>query len=143
SIEHGHLRAVLDDNGEIAVDQLEIAVAPITLDGMFGKPAQLQDVILRLADPVRGSATWTSADDATTAMPMVFDVGRAFSVNGGKPQPLVTLRRPPDSVAISLTGTGDHVAASIDIDATGQLWTWTDLVEITEVTLSLGAETAD
>jgi hypothetical protein len=142
AISHGHLRATIDDNGQLAIDELEIAVAPIALDGMYDRPAQLQDVILRLAQPVRGEAAWTSDDDATATLPMVFDVGLAIAVDGKDPVRLVTQRRPPERVAVALGGNGDRVDASLDIDASGELWSWDGLVQVTEVAFSLNAATA-
>src|SRR5262245_44708497 len=38
-LEHGHLRATLGDDGQLAIDELEIAIAPIVLERMFDRPA--------------------------------------------------------------------------------------------------------
>src|SRR5690349_4032570 len=74
-VEHGHLRAAIDDSGQLEVEQLEIAVAPFVLEGMFDTPAELENVVLRLAEPVRAKVAWTSSDEAVATLPMVFDVG--------------------------------------------------------------------
>ncbi len=143
AIQHGYIRVALDDSGRLAIGELEIAVAPITTVLASGKPARLQDIGARLVVPARGDVTWASDDEATATIAMVFDVGGALALDGGTPKPLATQRLRPQSVDITLDGTGDHIDASLRLDAIGELWTWADGVEITEITLSLGAETAN
>lgn len=143
TVEHGYVRAALDDTGQLAIDQLELGLAPISLDGVFQKPTQLQNVTLHLTAPARSSMAWTSADDATTTIPLTLDFDWWIAIDGGAPIPLATQHLPTENVAVVLGGTGDHVEASLDLDARGVLWNWADLVQITELSLSLGAETAD
>lgn len=144
AVEHGYLRAAIDDrSGKLAIQKLEVAVAPITLEGVFEKSAQLQDVRLRLAEPAYSEAAWTSDDDATATLVMTFDFDWAIAFDGGQPYPLATQHLPPQTVQVVLAGSGDHVDASLDVDATGELWNWADLVQLTDLSLSLTAETAD
>lgn len=143
AIEHGYLRAALDDDGRLAIDQLEIAIAPIALDGVFERPAQLQDVRVRLREPVRGDVTWTSVDDASATVDMAFDLDWAITFAGDDPYPLATQHISVDAVAVELGGYGDHVDARLTIDASGELWSWADLVQITDLALSVTAETND
>lgn len=142
AIPYGHMRAAIDDSGNLTIDQLEIAVAPIAMDRMFDKPAQLQSVSLRLAKPLLSETAWTSADDATATLTMVFDLNWAIAFDGGRPFTLPTRRLPPESVHVVLAGDGDHIKVLLDIEASGELWNWADRVQITEVSLSLSAETA-
>jgi hypothetical protein len=143
AIEHGHLRAALDDNGQLAIDQLEIAVAPIALDGVFSKPAQLQDVKLRLVEPVRSDAAWTSDDNAAASLVMQLDFDWSIAFDGGEAYPLASQHLPPQSVDVTLAGSGDHIEALVDLEAAGELWNWADIVQITELSLSLSGSTAD
>lgn len=143
AIEHGYVRAEIDDSGRIAVGELEIALGPIALDGVFSKPAELRDVHARLTDRVAADPTWTSADRAVATFAMTFDFDWSISFDGGEPYPLATQQLPPVDVDVVLDGDGDHVEASIDIAAAGELWSWADLLEVTELSLSLDAETAD
>lgn len=143
AVQHGYVRAAVDDNGQLAIDQLDIAIAPITLDGMFGKPAQLQDVRLRLVEPARGEVTWTSADDATATLAVAFDFDWAIAFDGGEAFPLATQHLPPTTIDVVLAGNGEHVGAWLDLDAVGELWNWAGLVQISELALSVRAETAD
>ena len=105
-IQRGYMRAGVDEDGQLEIDQLEIAIAPITIDGMFDRPVQLQDVILRLAEPVRSEAAWTSEDDATATLEMALDLGWAIAFDGGHVYRIPTQHLPPGSVEVVLSGSG-------------------------------------
>ncbi|HEX5061023.1 MAG TPA: hypothetical protein VFV99_16765 [Kofleriaceae bacterium] len=143
TVDHGYVRAALDGNGQLEIDQLEIALAPISLDGVFAKPAELQNVILRLTHSTRADATWTSSDNASATLPMTFDFDWWIAIDGEAPIPLATQQLPSINVGVDLGGNGDVVEASVDISASGVLWNWADLVQITSLDLTLGAKTAD
>jgi hypothetical protein len=143
TIERGYVRAGIDANGQLEIDQLEVALAPITLDGVFAKPAVLQDVVLRLAEGVHSEATWASPDAARATLQMELAFDWAIAIDGGEPYPLASQRMPLQHVDVVLTGDGDHVDAFIDVDAAGELWNWADIVQITALDLSLTAATAD
>lgn len=143
AIEYGYVRAAVDANGQLIVDELELAVAPIPLDGVFQKPAVLQGVRLRLAGPARSAAVWTSKDDATATLSISLDFDWSISFDGGEAYPLATQHLPPESVAVVIGGSGDHVDAWFELAAAGELWNWADLVQITELSLALSAATAD
>jgi hypothetical protein len=142
-IQRGYVRAALDTNGQLTIDDFEVVLATIPMERVFDRPVQLQDVSLRLAEPVRADVTWSSADEASASLAMPFDVGWAIAFDGGKPFPQVTQRVRPDNVKVVLSGSGDHVEASLEIDATGELWNVAGQVQFTEVRFSLGAQTAD
>jgi hypothetical protein len=143
TLEHGHVRAAIDDRGQLVIDQLDIAVAPIVLDGVFQKPAALHGVRLRLVESARSAATWATADDATATLSMELDLDWSIVLDGGEPYPLATQHLPTMTVDVVLAGSGDHIDARIDLAAEGELWSWADIVQITELTLSLDAQTAD
>lgn len=142
AILRGYIRASIDDSGRLAIQRLEVDLAPIQLS-VFERPARLQDVHVRLPTPVEADVVWGSEDQATAivAMPFEFDWAIKF-VDDEQATPLGTQRLPVTNVAVSLTGTGDHVSARIDIDASGELWNWADLVEMTDISMSLDAQTA-
>lgn len=143
AVQRGYVRTAIDDSGQLEITELEIAFAPITLDGMLGKPAQLEDVQLRLAHPVHGEATWRSEDDVSATFAASFDFGGAIALDGAEAVPLVTAHLPPVTIDVALYGVGDHVAASLDVEATGELWDWGNAVQLTELALAVTAETAD
>ena len=143
AIERGYARIAIEDSGQLEIDQLEIVIAPITLEGVFGRPAHLHDVRLRLAKPVRSELAWTSEDEATATLVMPLDFGWAVAFDGGEAMSLATLHLPPESVDITLAGDGDHVSGRLEVRAAGELGNWADLVQISEMALSITAETAN
>ena len=42
-----------------------------------------------------------------------------------------------------LGGSGDRVTAQIDITGSGELWNWADVLQMTDISMSLDAETAN
>ena len=143
AVERGYVRATIDDSGQLEITQLEIAFAPITLDAMFDAPAQLEDVHLRLAGPVRGEPAWRSEDDVSATLVAALDFGGAIAVGGDDAIPLVTAHLPPVTIDVALYGEGDRITASLAIAATGELWDWENAVELTELTLAVTAETVN
>jgi hypothetical protein len=139
SIEHGHARTSLDDSGRLSIDQLEIALAPISLARMLDKPAELHDVRIRLGARTVADPMWESRDDATASFDMHLDFDWALALEGGEPTPLATQHLAPTKVDVVLAGNGDTVDLHLAIDASGALWNWADSVEITDVTLSITA----
>lgn len=143
AVQRGYVRAALDESGQLEVTQLEIEIAPVTLDGMLDMPAQLEDVRLRLAGAVRGEPAWRSEDDVSATLVAALDFGGALAVGGDEAIPLVTAHLPPVTIDVALYGEGNHVAASLAIAATGELWDWENAVELTELTLAVTAETVN
>jgi hypothetical protein len=140
-IQRGYVRTSIDANGQLAIQRLELDLAPIEL-GIFERPAQLQDVHIRLAQPVMADVAWSSEDDATTAMAMPFEFDWSVKLQGDEPFQLATQRLPETSADVMLAGDGDHVAALIDVKASGELWNWADILEMTDISISLDAATA-
>jgi hypothetical protein len=143
AIEHGHVRAALDDHDRLAITRFEVALAPVRLGDVLGRTAELRDVQLRLVEPVAIDAVWTTDDDATATLAMRFDIGWAIAFDGGQPTPMPTQHLAPQQVDVALGGTGDRVAASFEIDAAGELWSWAGAVDMTELALSVSASSSD
>ena len=143
TIENGELLGSVNPLGNLAVKNFEVGVAPIDIpEEVFGKPAQLTNVRVKLASPIVGSLSWTSDDDATGQLTLSLDLDWAITVNGNK-TPLGTQHLPPVPVDVMVTGGGDHIDASIGMNATGELWNWAGLLEVTGLEMSLSAETVE
>jgi hypothetical protein len=145
ALDAGRLTASIDDAGELRLDDLVVALSPIDLpESVFGKPAQLRHVKLALAQPATTAVTWTDDDDATADdLAVQLDLSWSIFIDGGD-VPLGTQHLAPLPVMLSLAGgAGDHVEASIGVDASGTLWSWAGLLEVKGLALSLSAGTAD
>ncbi|HEY5928515.1 MAG TPA: hypothetical protein VIV11_42805 [Kofleriaceae bacterium] len=143
TIDGGELSAKVDAAGTLKLDTFVVELAPIDIpEEVFKKPAQLDDVQVSLREPTSVQLAWTSDDDATATVTLALDFDWAIRVNGGK-TPLGTQHLPPVMVDVALTGAGDHIDASISLAATGELWSWAGLLEMTSIELSLAAGTVD
>jgi hypothetical protein len=143
AVDHGYVRASIDDSERLAITHFEIALAPVRIGDVFGRTAELRDVQLQLVEPVRGAVVWISDDDATATLIMRCDVGWAIAFDGGKSMPMPTQHLAPQEVQVTLGGSGEHVEASFAIDAAGQLWSWANSVDMTELVLVVNAATSD
>lgn len=143
TIDHGYMRAEVGADGQLEIAQLDLALAPIAIEGVFQKPARLEDVHVQLVKPARGALAWSSADDATATVEMAFDLDWALVLGDEEPYPLATQHLNPVAATIALGGHGDHVTARLAIDSNDELWNWADLIQFTGLSLSLDAETAD
>ncbi|HEY0251003.1 MAG TPA: hypothetical protein VGC41_05725, partial [Kofleriaceae bacterium] len=142
TIANGELFAKADDQTMTAAT-FDLAIDTITLpETIFGKPASLDNVRVVLAKPASGAVTWTTADSATATLPMQLDLSWAITVDGNSTQ-LGAQHFPEFPLDVTLTGAGDHVDASFALHATGMLWSWAGLVQLTELDLTLAGATVE
>lgn len=142
-ISSGELEASADKTGRLTLSTFEVGVDSIDIpEEVFKKPAQLTDVKLQLTAAASADTTWTSDDAATATLTADLDFSWTIKVNGNK-TPLGTQHLPPVPVDFAITGGGDHIDASIDMHAAGELWNWAGLLELTGLELELSAATAD
>jgi hypothetical protein len=143
SITSGEMIATSDRNGSVKLGSFDVGVDPIDIpESVFGRPAQLRDVRITLATAANANTMWTTEDDATAKVTLALDLSWSIAVNGGV-APLGTQHLPPIDVALSFTGSGDHVDGTFDLHAMGELWSWAGLMKLTELQLSLTAATVD
>lgn len=142
-IESGELAASVDSNGKLSLATFDVGVAPIDIpEEVFKKPAQLSDVRVKLTAAATGAASWSNEDAATATLSLALDLEWAIAINGGK-TPLAAQHLPPVDVDFTLGGDGNTVDATIGLAASGELWDWAGLLEITHLELQLSAETVD
>jgi hypothetical protein len=143
TVASGEIDGALDSDGKLAVSQFEVGVNDIAIpESVFGKPAQLTDVTVMLPHTTLADVSWQGDDDATATLTLALDLQWTFVIDGNA-APLGAQHLPPVTVDVAITGGGDHVDASLALDATGELWSWADLLKLTELELSLSAGTLD
>lgn len=128
---------------QLSATAFDIELAPIDLpDAVFGKPAQLTDVRVTLASSVTAPASWTDADDVTATLPVKLDLGWSTTIAGATTE-LGTQQLPVIPLDLMLTGGGDHVDATLSLHGAGTLWTWADLIELADLSLSIEGGTVE
>jgi hypothetical protein len=141
AIANGELDASAGATGDVAIGTFSIGAQPIDIPAsVFGQPAQLTDVRLALAGTPAMTTTWTDDDDATATATIDLDLSWTIVI-GTAATPLGTQHLQGIPVAITFTGGGAEVDAAIAAHADGTLWSWADLVQLTQLQLSLSATT--
>jgi hypothetical protein len=142
-IENGELSAAIDASGTLQLASFAVGVAPIEIpEDVFKKPAQLTDVRIELTAPASGAVVWSGDNAATARLSMTLDLGWSITVNGGK-TPLGAQHLPPVDVDVTLGGDGEYVEASVALAASGELWNWAGLLQLSHLELGLAAATVD
>lgn len=143
AIDSGELSATVDSSGILTLRSFEVGVAPIEIpEEVFKKPAQLSDVRIKLTAPASGAATWTGDDTASAKLSMTLDLEWSITVNGGK-TPLGSQHLPQIDVDLTLGGDGEYIEASLGLAASGELWNWAGLLELSHIELDLAATTVN
>jgi hypothetical protein len=141
AIAHGEIEGALDTSGMLAVSQFEVDVDSIEIPAaVFGKPAALKDVRVTLAAPAAAELAWLDDNDAQATLTVALDLDWTLAI-GDASTPLSTQHLPPVAVTAMLSGDGEHVEATASLDAQGTLWSWADLLKLTELKLDLSAAT--
>jgi len=142
AISSGELVASITGD-QLKANTFDVALDPIDVpESVFGKPAQLRDVKITLAEATSASATWTDDNNATATLPLKLDLTWSIAINNGVSQ-LGTQHLPLIPLDLALTGAGDHVDATLGLHGAGDLWSWAGLVELSQLDLSLVGATVD
>lgn len=117
--------------------ELQTIEIPATLTG---HAAALTRPRLELTAPVTAAATWSGDNSAELEVDLALQLSWSLAVDGVGVQ-VGAPRLPPLPVQIQLTGDGARVTADVRIHAAGELWSWANLVKLSDLELVLGAGT--
>ncbi|HEY4056797.1 MAG TPA: hypothetical protein VGM39_09315 [Kofleriaceae bacterium] len=140
TIENGAVSAKLDDSGGIAVTELGLGFAPLTLP--LDTSPQLTNIRLDLGAPIDATTTWTNEDNAAATASISLALSWALLV-GGTATPLSDETFSAVPIQLVLDGDGATVDGEVTVSAKGTLWSWADLVELDDLSLTLTAATLD
>ena len=120
---------------------LELGFAPVLIPStVLGHEAQLTNLHLRLAGPTPVLPTWNGDDEAQASTPLDLALSWTLAIEG-KQLPLGAPRLPALPVTLQLTGDGSVIRAELGIHACGELWSWADVVKLSDLELGLRART--
>jgi hypothetical protein len=144
SITEGELVATLDASNRLVVQKLTIGFATIDIPAsVIGTETKLANVRLTLeGNPPAAPTTWRDADDATAATPIDAALSWALQ-NDNTTTPLGTQHLTGLPTTIALAGDGASASGTVDIAAMGDVWTWADLVKLSDLSLTIDASTVD
>src|SRR5262249_41198947 len=141
-VESGNLVVAADVLGTLRVEKLGLRFAPIQLpEAVFEQPASLSDAKFMQMVPAQATPTWAGPNSAHVTLPLDVDVSWHVEINAGTQAFHVSLAAVP--VEVKLSGTGDHVAATLGVRISGVVWSFADLFELAGASLTLDAATQD
>lgn len=142
-LDGGGLGLSVDRHDQLALDGLEVALAPIALpDAVFGQPARLTDLTLALAtDGATAMTTWNGPNAAHASLTTTLRLSWSLDT-GGRITPLgpVTLRGLP--IDLEVAGDPTRVTAELALHADGRFWSWAGLIELHDLALTMAAAQA-
>jgi len=127
--------------GAIALTSVQLELQTIAIPAtLTGHEASLTRPRLELTAPATAAATWTGDDSAELEVELALQLSWALTVDGVGVQ-VGAPRLPPLPVKLQLTGDGARVTADLRIHVAGELWSWANLVKLSDLELVLGADT--
>jgi len=138
----GELVARAGAGGGLSLGAVSLELDTITIPAsLTGHAAELTRPRLEMAAPIELPAVWTGDDSAAVDATLAFDLSWELTVDGvGLPLGAPSL--PPLPVKLQLSGDGSRVTAELRVHAPGELWSWADLIKLTDLELVLGADTS-
>jgi hypothetical protein len=138
----GALRAKAGPAGTVVLAGLELGLAPVTIPAtVFGHEARLTHVHLRLVAPTEMPASWADDDRAHLTATLALQLSWWLEVDGID-LPLGNPRLPPMPLTLDLAGQGGEIVATLRGTAGGEIWSWADLVRLTDLELTVSADSA-
>jgi hypothetical protein len=137
----GAIVATADARGAIRIERFAVDLGPIEIpESVLGYEAQLTGVHLRAERPTRVATMWNGDDLARATPPLQLELTWSLTIRG-QTSPLGAPRPAPVPVEILLTGDGSAIHAEAHARSAGVLWSWADLLKLTDLDLSLTAST--
>ena len=140
-IENGELLVSSDVANELTIDGLQVSFKPLQIPpGVFGgNDAQLTHVRIDLKNDLRAPAEWVSDNEVHVQANLDLALAWELALDG-TPAPLGSPKLPLVPVELVLTGNGEQIAAEVHAHAPGELWSWANLVKLSELQLVLAAD---
>lgn len=141
-VDQGEVVATADPtSGDITIEKLSIALEPIEIPkSVFNREASLSHVRAELAAPSLVKTTWLDANTAHLTATLDLDFSWSLTVEGNT-SGLGAPDLPPLTLEIDVTGDGEVVHADVHAGAGGELWSWAGLLKLSDLSLTLAAET--
>jgi hypothetical protein len=140
-LDGGQLVARTAPGGTITLTAVELGFKDITIpSSVVGHEAVLNRPRLRLTAATDATTAWTDDDNAEAAATLDLELSWSVMVDGVA-LPLGAPHLPPLPVKLQLTGDGARIAAELRLHVTGEVWSWADLVKLSDLDLVLGADT--
>ena len=139
-IRNGEVLVSSDASDALTLDGLQVSFDDLQIPPHIfgGRDAKLVNVRVDLKNELRAPAKWISDDEVRLEANLDISLTWELLLDGSA-APLGSPKLPLVPAELVLTGTGEHVNAELRVSAQGELWTWANLVKLSELTLVLDA----
>ena len=143
ALDSGELVASAARDGNLMLSMFELGFRPVTIPAsVLGHEAELTNLHVRLVAPTAATAIWSGDDRASATATLDLQLSWWLGVDGVG-LPLGMPRLPPVALTLTLSDDGSGAAAELGVTAAGALWSWAQLVELSDFGLSLVARTPE
>jgi hypothetical protein len=140
-LEGGQLIARAAPSGTITLTAVELGFSDITIPAsVTGHAAVLGQPHLRLTAPADATTAWTDDNSAGAAAMLDLELSWTLTVDGVA-LPLGAPDLPAMPAKLELAGDGGRITAELRLHVGGVLWSWADLIQLSDLDLVLGADT--
>ncbi len=123
----------------LVIDAFDVSLDPVELPAaVFHQPASLTGVRIMLTRASSAAPTWTTADEATATLALDLDLAWSITISGGSTS-LGVQHLPTISMDVELTRSDSTVDAALELQESGELWSWASLVRLSDLALDLAA----
>lgn len=139
-VRNGEVLVSSDAKDALTLDGMQVAFDDLQIPpGVFGgHDAKMVNVRLDLKNELRAPAEWVTDDEVHLQANLEVTLNWELLLDGSA-APLGSPKLPLVPAELVLTGNGEHVNAELRVRAQGELWTWANLVRLSELTLILDA----
>ncbi|TMQ05100.1 MAG: hypothetical protein E6J90_46640 [Deltaproteobacteria bacterium] len=140
-LDSGQLVARAAPSGAILITTVELGFEDIAIPAsLIGHEAVLRRPHLHLTAPAEATTTWAGNDAAEATATLALELSWSIAVDGVA-LPIAAPTLPPLPVKLQLTGAGARITAELRLHVAGELWSWADLMKLSDLDLVLGADT--
>jgi hypothetical protein len=140
-LDGGKLIAHSSAGGTLMLTALEVDLQTITIPAsVIGHEAELTRPHLQLTAPTETTTAWSDDNHAEASATLALTLSWSLTVDGVG-LPLGAPALPPLPVKLTLIGDGDRVTAELRVHAAGEVWSWADLIKLSDLELVVGAGT--
>ncbi|MGE0549097.1 MAG: hypothetical protein AB7O24_14385 [Kofleriaceae bacterium] len=137
AIDSGELVLVADETGALTAQRLAFAIRSIDLpEDLLGDNAQITGIRLELVAPARSSTAWLDDERASAAGVIELDLSWRLAVGDAQLQ-LGTPELSAVPFELVVRGHDQQLDAQLRLHATGELWSWAEVLRLSELRLLL------
>lgn len=125
-----------DADGALAIDELDVAIAPIDLRPRTQATLDHLALSLTQAPVTAETTTWHGDDAATASLPLALTLDWSITTATSS-TPLGPQHLPAMATTLDVIGDGPSIDGTVVLTLPGRVWSWAGLFEVEDLRLTL------